>query len=164
MRQRITALRQRGIKVGTCVPVLCEIEAGIQQVTQPDVYRLNLERLLRQIRVWPIDPSTATIYGAIHHDLRRRGRVLSQVDMMAAALARQMALTVVTSDRDFAALPDIADRGQPLTKPRWGLDPAIMTPDPLGCLPPGAGAWGSPTGPLSWVVEGRRLSVYNSWR
>ena len=108
VRQRITALRQRGIKVGTCVPVLCEIEAGIQQVSQPDAYRLSLERLLRQIRVWPIDPSTATIYGAIHHDLRRRGRVLSQVDMMVAALARQMALTVATSDQDFAALPDIA--------------------------------------------------------
>lgn len=90
------------------MPVLCEIEAGIQQVSQPDAYRLSLERLLRQIRVWPIDPSTATIYGAIHHDLRRRGRVLSQVDMMVAALARQMALTVATSDQDFAALPDIA--------------------------------------------------------
>ena len=31
VRQRVTALRQRGIKVGTCVPVLCEIEAGIEQ-------------------------------------------------------------------------------------------------------------------------------------
>ena len=107
VRQRITDLRQRGVKVGTCVPVLCEIEAGIQQVSQPDVYRLNLERLLRQIRVWPIDSTTARLYGVIHHDLKRRGRVLSQVDMMLAALARQMTLTVGTSDQDFTALPDI---------------------------------------------------------
>jgi tRNA(fMet)-specific endonuclease VapC len=105
--QHITDLRQRGIKVGTCVPVLCEIEAGIQQVSQPDVYRLNLERLLRQIRVWPMDLSTARLYGAIHHDLKRRGRVLSQVDMMIAALARQMTFTIVTSDQDFTALADI---------------------------------------------------------
>src|ERR1044071_4793253 len=94
VRLRIADLRQRGIKVGTCVPVLCEIEAGIQQVSKPDEYRLNLERLLRQIRVWPINPSTATVYGVIHHDLKRRGRVLSQVDMMLAALARQMTLTL----------------------------------------------------------------------
>jgi tRNA(fMet)-specific endonuclease VapC len=107
VRQRIAELRKRGVKVGTCVPVLCEIEAGIQQVSQPDAYRLNLERLLRQIRVWPIEPSTATIYGVIHHDLKSRGRVLSQVDMMLAALARQMKLTIATSDLDFAALPDI---------------------------------------------------------
>jgi tRNA(fMet)-specific endonuclease VapC len=108
VRQRIVDLRKRGIRVGTCVPVLCEIEAGIQQVSQPDVYRLNLERLLRQIRIWPIDPSTATLYGVIHHDLRSRGRVLSQVDMMLAALARQMTLTLATSDQDFNALPDIS--------------------------------------------------------
>ena len=108
VRQRIAELRQRGVKVGTCVPVLCEIEAGIQQVSRPDLYRVNLERLLRQISVWPIDPSTARTYGAIHHDLKGRGRVLSQVDMMLAALARQMTLTVATSDQDFAALSDIA--------------------------------------------------------
>src|SRR5438105_285122 len=84
-RLRIADLRQRGIRVGTCVPVLCEIEAGIQQVSQPDVYRLNLERLLHQIRVWPIAQSTARHYGVIHHDLKHRGRVLSQVDMMLAA-------------------------------------------------------------------------------
>ena len=107
VRRRIIELRQRGIKVGTCVPVLCEIEAGIQQVSRPDVYRLNLERLLRQIRVWPIDPSTARHYGVIHHDLKGRGRALSQEDMMLAALARQLKLTVVTSDQDFTALKDI---------------------------------------------------------
>jgi tRNA(fMet)-specific endonuclease VapC len=107
VRQRITDLRQRGIKVGTYVPVLCEIEAGIQQVNQPEVYRLNLERLLRQIRVWPMDPSTARIYGAIHHDMKRRGRVLSQVDVMLAALARQTTITLATSDQDFTALSDI---------------------------------------------------------
>jgi predicted nucleic acid-binding protein len=51
VRQRIAELRAGGIKVGTCVPVLCEIEAGIQQVNQPDAYRLNLDRLLRQVRI-----------------------------------------------------------------------------------------------------------------
>lgn len=90
--------------MGTCVPVLCEIEAGIQQVSQPEAYRENLQRLLRQIRVWPIDPTTARMYGEIHHDLKRRGRALSQVDMMLAALAKQMGVTLATSDQDFAAL------------------------------------------------------------
>jgi tRNA(fMet)-specific endonuclease VapC len=108
VRERIAELRQRGIKIGTCVPILCEIEAGIQQVSKPDAYRKNLARLLRQISVWPIDPTTARIYGEIHHDLKRRGRVLSQVDMMLAALARQMGFALATSDRDFAALADLA--------------------------------------------------------
>jgi predicted nucleic acid-binding protein len=107
VRHRIVDLRKRGVKVGTCVPVLCEIEAGIQQVSKPNAYRLNLQRLLRQIRIWPLDLSTAKIYGEIHQDLKRRGRVLSQEDMMLAALARQMNLVVATSDQDFAALADM---------------------------------------------------------
>jgi tRNA(fMet)-specific endonuclease VapC len=89
------------------VAVLCEIEAGIQQVSHPDAYHQNLQRLLRQVRLWPIDPETARFYGEIHRDLKRRGRVLSQVDMMLAALARQMGLTLATSDHDFAALDDL---------------------------------------------------------
>ena len=39
--------------------------------------------------------------------LRRLGRVLSQVDMMLAALARQQKLTILTTDRDFEALTDL---------------------------------------------------------
>lgn len=107
VRKRIIELRQRGIKVGTCVPVLCEIEAGIQQVNQPAAYRLNLRRLLLQLTIWPIDPTTAEIYGILHRDLKSRGRVLSQVDMMLAALSRQLKLNLATSDLDFKALPDI---------------------------------------------------------
>ena len=45
--------------------MLCEIEAGIQQVAKPDEYRKNLARLLRQITVWPSDPTTARLYGEI---------------------------------------------------------------------------------------------------
>lgn len=107
VRERIGKLRARGERVGTCVPVLCEIEAGIQQVKRPDEYRRNLERLLRQVRVWPLDPLTARIYGAIYHDLKQRGRVLSQVDIMLAALVRQMQLTLVSTDQDFDAVSDV---------------------------------------------------------
>jgi tRNA(fMet)-specific endonuclease VapC len=107
VRKKIAELRTRGDKLGTCVPVLCEIEAGIQQVSQRDAYRRNLEEVLRQVRIWPFDLGTARLYGEIHQDLRRRGRVLSQVDIMLAALARQMNLTLVTTDRDFEALPEV---------------------------------------------------------
>jgi predicted nucleic acid-binding protein len=107
VRRKIVELRSRGVKVGTCVPVFCEIEAGIRQVSRPEAYHRNLELLLRQIRVWPIGLSTAAFYGAIHHELKRRGRVLSQVDMMVAALARQLSLKVATSDLDYAGVPGL---------------------------------------------------------
>jgi tRNA(fMet)-specific endonuclease VapC len=62
---------------------------------------------LRQIRIWPVELSTAVAYGDLYNELKGKGRVLSQVDMMIAALARRMDLVVLTTDRDFEALPDI---------------------------------------------------------
>ena len=106
VRQRLIQARRSGARVGTCVPVLCELEAGIQQVHDPARLRQQLDRLLHQIVIWPIDRTTARAYGELYTDLRRRG-VLSQVDIMLAALARQFGLTVVTTDQDFAALPDL---------------------------------------------------------
>jgi tRNA(fMet)-specific endonuclease VapC len=105
--QGIVEARLNGIRLGTCLPVLCEIEAGMRQVRRKAQYRRDLNHLLLQLRLWPIDLKTTRIYGDIYTELRRGGRVLSQVDIMVAALARQMKLTILTTDRDFEALPDI---------------------------------------------------------
>ena len=105
--QRIFEARLAGLRLGTCVPVLCEIEVGVKQVRQKAKYRRDLNHFLGQLRLWPIDLETVRIYGDIYTELRRRGRVLSQVDIMLAALARQRKLTILTTDRDFEALPDL---------------------------------------------------------
>jgi predicted nucleic acid-binding protein len=113
--QRIFEARLAGIRLGTCLPVLCEIEAGMRQVRNKIKYRRDLNHLLHQLRLWPIDLRTARIYGDLYMELRRHGRVLSQVDIMTAALSRQMKLTILTTDRDFEAIPDIrtADWSKP---------------------------------------------------
>jgi tRNA(fMet)-specific endonuclease VapC len=49
----------------------------------------------------------ARIYGELYLTLKRKGRILSQVDLMLAALAKQMNLTLLTTDRDFEALPEL---------------------------------------------------------
>ena len=102
---RILQEKKRGSPIGTCVPVLCEVEVGRLQVAHPDAYREGLERVLRKIKIWPLTMETAREYGEIHRDLKSRGRVLSQVDLMLAALARELDMTLVTTDRDFEALP-----------------------------------------------------------
>jgi predicted nucleic acid-binding protein len=99
---RLKAELNRGMRVGTIVPVLCEIEFGVCQVAKPDEYRVALQQLLRMVRLWPLTNTTARLYGEIASDLKRRGKALSQV--MLAALCREMDLTLVTTDRDFAAL------------------------------------------------------------
>jgi tRNA(fMet)-specific endonuclease VapC len=87
--------------------VLCELEAGIQQTTKLEENRRRLGQLLRHVRLWPLDADSARLYGAVYIELRRQGRVLSQVDMVLAALARQHKLVILTTDRDFEALTDL---------------------------------------------------------
>ncbi len=105
--QRIVAARREGWRVGCCPPVLCELAVGIEQTARREANWKALRVFLKQIRMWPIDLPTAQIYGQIYQELRAKGRVLSQVDMMVAALARRMKLTVLTTDRDFEAIQDI---------------------------------------------------------
>ena len=107
VRERLHEARRDGHRLISCYPVLCELEAGIQQTAKLTENRRRLGQLLRHIRLWPVDAQTARHYGAVYIELRRLGRVLSQVDMILAALARQHQLTVLTTDRDFEALGDL---------------------------------------------------------
>jgi tRNA(fMet)-specific endonuclease VapC len=107
VRERIHQARRAGHRFISCYPVLCELEAGIEQTSKADENRRRLVQLLRHVRLWPLDAETSRVYGAVYIELRRQGRVLSQVDMMLAALARQHKLTVLITDRDFEALPDL---------------------------------------------------------
>src|SRR5437867_1050569 len=84
--ERIKSEVRRGIRVGTCIPVLCEIEVGACNVANPDAYHQGIERVLRHVTLWPMTKRTARLYGEIANDLRRRGRALSQIDIMLAAL------------------------------------------------------------------------------
>jgi tRNA(fMet)-specific endonuclease VapC len=107
VRERIHQARRAGHRFISCYPVLCELEVGIQQTPKPEENRRRLTQLLRHVRLWPLDGDTARLYGAVYIELRRQGRVLSQVDMLLAALGRQHKLHVLTTDRDFEALPDL---------------------------------------------------------
>jgi tRNA(fMet)-specific endonuclease VapC len=107
LRDRLREAHRRGVRFGTCVPVLCEAEAGLAGNQNPEPAYRTLRGLLRFVKVWPLEPSLARVYGELYFDLRRRGRVLSAVDIMQAALCRQMSVTLLTTDRDFEALPDL---------------------------------------------------------
>jgi tRNA(fMet)-specific endonuclease VapC len=107
VRDRVGQVHRLGIRVGTCIPVLCELQAALPSGPRGEKFQKTLQRLLARVRVWPLDHDLSRQYGEIFQDLRKRGHVLSQVDIMIAALAKQMDLTVATTDRDFEALPHL---------------------------------------------------------
>lgn len=105
--KRIEVSRKAGNRVGTCLPVLCELQAGARQVSHPEKYQRDLTHLLRQLRIWPLELTTTLIFGDIHAELRQIGRAASSVDLMVAALARQWNLVLLTTDQDFQSIPGL---------------------------------------------------------
>jgi len=101
------AERKAGHRFISFIPILCELEVGIQQTSSPSDYRRRLTALLRSVRLWPLDVETSRLYGSVYHELRREGRALSQVDILIVAFARQHKLTVLTTDRDFDSVADL---------------------------------------------------------
>ena len=107
LRERLNKAHPRGTGIGTCIPVLCELECGIQNTSHKESHRRRLAQVLRRVRLWPIEFKMASIYGELFQQLRRRGRILSQVDMLLCAMVLHLDVILLTSDRDFEALPEI---------------------------------------------------------
>jgi tRNA(fMet)-specific endonuclease VapC len=107
VRDRIQQLHRQGDVFGTCVPVVCELLVGVVLRKDAAKTRTRLAGLLKVVRLWPIDLAVADHYADAYHELRRAGRALSQVDILLVAMARHLKATVLTTDKDFQALPDV---------------------------------------------------------
>lgn len=96
---------QLGIRIGTCIPVLAEIVAGIEASASRDRNMVALVAALQTISVWPFDQSCAFRYGQIFAELRRKGRPMQVVDMMVASVAFSIGdCRIVTTDSDLLAI------------------------------------------------------------
>jgi tRNA(fMet)-specific endonuclease VapC len=101
IEQKIDDALRGGDRVGICLPVWCEYRAGIRLSRR---FKQNLSRLqsaLGVLRLWPANEATAAEFAEIFRELRDEGRVLSQFDLLIAAHARQLDLTLLTADQDF---------------------------------------------------------------
>jgi predicted nucleic acid-binding protein len=107
LAQKVNEALRAGDRFGICLPVLCEYRAGIRLGRR---YPQNLTRLqaaLAIFRMWPIDEQTAAEFAVLFQELRSTGRVLSQFDLLIAAVARQFKLTLLTADQDFQAVSQL---------------------------------------------------------
>ena len=105
VRDRIHAVQGRP-SFHLLLRVICELEAGIQQTPKVEDNRRRLAQLCDTFdrgRLMAILPECTARFSLN----RCQGRVLSQVDMMLAAPVRQHGTIILTTDRDFEALPDL---------------------------------------------------------
>ena len=90
---------------------LAEIEYGLHRKGQPVRLRNALTQVLLRMDVLPWDENVATCYGTFCGTLEAQGINLSDFDMMIAAHALALDITLVSRDKAFAQVPMAANKG-----------------------------------------------------
>src|SRR5439155_25291093 len=78
LRERLYQEHRQGARFRTCVPVICELEVGIQDSSHVDSYRRQLKQLIRKVKLIPLESTLARRYGEVFRELRSQGRAMSQ--------------------------------------------------------------------------------------
>jgi tRNA(fMet)-specific endonuclease VapC len=107
--ERVTAARAAGHDLGIGIPVLGELYAGVESSASRDHNLAILRRSVKLFRLWPFTPRAAAIYGRLYAELRRKGRIIQQVDLQIAAIALELGqCRAVTEDSDLSAVPGLS--------------------------------------------------------
>ena len=77
---------------------LAEMEYGIAKSTRPEKNQAALSAFLSNIDILPFDDRAAVEYGDIRASLEKKGTPIGPNDMLIAAHARSLGLTIVTNN------------------------------------------------------------------
>ena len=101
----------RGIQVGDAgisSITLSELEYGVAKSSNPQQNRDALSAFLTPFEIHSYDQSAATYYGAIRSYLEKKGILIGPMDLLIAAHALSLSLTLVTNNvREFKRVPDL---------------------------------------------------------
>lgn len=87
---------------------MAELEYGIMHSSQPERNRAALMMFLAEISVVSFDSNSAYDYGLIRQDLQNKGQLIGANDMLIAAQARSLGVTLVTHNvREFSRVENL---------------------------------------------------------
>jgi len=85
---------------------LSELEYGIVKSARPEQNQQALSMFLTPIDILPYDDLAAIHYGETRAALEKKGKLIGAMDMLIAAHARSLNLTLVTNNlREFKRVP-----------------------------------------------------------
>ncbi|MGH2460329.1 MAG: type II toxin-antitoxin system VapC family toxin, partial [Chloroflexota bacterium] len=107
LRGRVIAAMLSGDRFGLPTPVITEVVSGFLLLPRSAQNQQEWDRLRPGFRAYSIDEDTAITAAHIRVLLRRQGRQLQTVDALVAAVALRERLVLLTTDRDFDAVPEL---------------------------------------------------------
>jgi len=85
-----------------------ELEYGVAKSKYLQQNQQRLDEFLMPLNIIPYDEHAAKVYGKIRAQLEKKGQVIGPLDMLIAAHALSLSLTIVTNnDREFKRITDL---------------------------------------------------------
>jgi len=107
LRQRVLLRLQAGDTFAITVPVLTETLYGIGLLPRGTQNLAEWARLRPSLTCYLPDEADAENAAALQRSLRRQGWQLETVDALIAVVALRYHLVLLTSDKDFAPVPNL---------------------------------------------------------
>lgn len=107
LRQRVLLRLQAGDTFAVTVPVVAETLYGIGLLPRATQNLAEWARLRPSLACYIPDEADAENAAALQRALRRQGWQLETVDAFIAVVALRYDLVLLTSDNDFAAVPNL---------------------------------------------------------
>jgi len=107
LRQRVEAAKARGDGFTLVATVVTEVVFGFLMLPRSRANQQEWERLRPGLRIYTVDAEVAWDAALLQVTLRRRGRQLATIDALTAVVALRDGLTLLTTDGDFSAVPDL---------------------------------------------------------
>ena len=108
LRQRILYRLNDGDNFATCVPVITETLFGIALLPRATRNLAEWKRLKSLLPCYIPDETDPEFAAELQISLRSRGRQLETVDALIASVALRYDLTLLTTDQDFQAIPNLS--------------------------------------------------------
>lgn len=105
----VTQRLASGLEVYCCTSIIvaCELRYGVAK-KQSAKLAFNVEQILNCLPILALEESVDEVYGKIRVDLERRGLPIGSNDLLIAAHALALDLTVVTAnEREFSRIENL---------------------------------------------------------
>ena len=87
---------------------LAELEYGAEKSSQPKRNHEALEQFIEALDIVPFDRQATLQYGQIRVHLEKKGQRIGGMDLLIAAHARSLGVTLVTNnEREFKRVPGL---------------------------------------------------------
>ena len=95
--------------IGISSITVAELEYGVCKSQQQEKNRSALMQFLIALEIVEFDQAAATLYGSIRSDLESRGLVIGAMDMLIAAHALSLGVTLVSNNvREFSRIANLS--------------------------------------------------------